>query len=47
MDAKEDSQMSDHQTQFLLGYIRKSIIDEVEGAPSPARQKAAIRHWAE
>ena len=39
--------MSDQQTQFLLGYIRKSIIDEVEGAPSPARQKSTIRRWAE
>jgi DNA invertase Pin-like site-specific DNA recombinase len=34
-------------TQFLLGYIRKSIIDEVEGAPSPARQKSTIRQRAE
>jgi DNA invertase Pin-like site-specific DNA recombinase len=39
--------MTDQQMQFLLGYIRKSIIDEVEGAPSPARQKSTIRHWAE
>ncbi len=42
-----DDQNDHTQPQFLLGYIRKSIIDEVEGAPSPARQKSAIRHWAE
>jgi len=38
---------TDQQTQILLGYIRKSIIDEVEGAASPARQKSTIRQWAE
>jgi DNA invertase Pin-like site-specific DNA recombinase len=42
-----DEQNDHTQQQFLLGYIRKSIIDEVEGAPSPARQKSTIRHWAE
>ena len=42
-----DDQNDPTQPKFLLGYIRKSIIDEVEGSPSPARQKSTIRQWAE
>jgi hypothetical protein len=40
---QEGFKMTDHQTQFLLGYIRKSTIDELEGVPSPARQKSRLQ----